>query len=96
MDVRKHKVDGVWIYGEYNFYIDNNLIAQLRRQLVELDYAYLYFGPKLYGCEDRTRIDLRYITNDEALKKAIKIVKKKLYVISSNILSDIRETNIEE
>lgn len=96
MEIRKHKIEGVWIYGKYNFYVNNKLVAKLRRQLVGLDYAYIYFLPKLYGDEDCTRIDLRYFTNDEVLEKAIKIVKKKLYMIASNILTDIRETNIEK
>ena len=98
MEIRKHKVEGKWVYGEYDFYINNNnkLVAQLRTQLVGIDYMYLYFLPNLYRDSDCTRIDLRYITYEEALEKATKIVKKKLYALASNVLSGIRETDIEE
>lgn len=96
MEIRKHKVEKVWIYGEYNFYVNNQLVAQLRGQLVGTDYMFLYFLPSLYRDEDRTRIDIQYHTYDEALEKATKIVKKKLYKMASSILEDIRETEIEK
>ena len=96
MEIRKHKVEGKWVYGKYDFYINNKLVAQLRTQLVGLDYMYLYFLPNLYRDSDCTRIDLRYLTHEEALEKATKIVKKKLYALASNVLSGIRETDIEE
>ena len=96
MEIRKHKVEHVWTYGEYNFYIGDNLVAKLRIQLVSMDYAYVYFLPNLYGDDDCTRIDLRYITDNEALEKAIRIVKKKLYKMASNALSSITETKIEK
>ena len=90
MEVRKHRVENRWVYGEYDFYIGEELVAQLTTQLVGVDYAYLYFLPKLYRDNDRTRIDLRYITYDEALEKAIKIVTKKLYLQSMNILDSLK------
>lgn len=47
MEVRKHKVENRWVYGEYDFYIGEELVAQLTTQLVGVDYAYLYFLPKI-------------------------------------------------
>lgn len=96
MEVRKHKVGNRWIYGEYDFYIGEELVAQLTTQLVGVDYAYLYFLPKIYRDNDRTRIDLRYITYDEALEKAIKIVTKKLYLQSMNILDSLKNIEVEK
>lgn len=93
MEIRKHKVNGEWIWGEYNFYVNNKLVAELRRQLIGFDYMYVYFLPELYRDNYRIRIDLRYMTFDEVLEKATKIVKKKLYIMASNILSSIIETN---
>lgn len=95
MEVRKHKVENRLVYGEYDFYIGEELVAQLTTQLVGVDYAYLYFLPKIYIGNDRTRIDLRYITYDEALEKAIKIVTKKLYLQSMNILDSLKNMEVE-
>lgn len=52
--------------------------------------------PEQYNCEDRTRIDLRYITYSEAVKRATNIVMKKLYVLSTKVLSEIREVEMED
>ena len=93
MEIRKHRVGDKCIHGEYDFYIGEELVAQLTTQLVDVDYAYLYFLPKIYGDNDRTKIDLRYITFNEALEKAIKIVTKKLYLQSMHILDNLK--NIE-
>lgn len=96
MEIRKHKVEKVWMYGEYDFYVNDKLVAQLRGQLVGTDYMFLYFLPTLFGDEDRTRIDIRYYTYNEALEKATKIVRKKLYKMASNVLEDIREAEVEK
>ena len=95
MEVRKHRVKNRWIYGEYDFYIGEVLVAQLTTQLVGVDYAYIYFLPKIYRDNDKTRIDLRYITYDEALEKAIKIVTKKLYLQSMNVLDSLKNMEVE-
>lgn len=96
MEVRKHRVKNRWVYGEYDFYIGEELVAQLTTQLVGVDYAYLYFLPKIYRDNDRTQIDLRYITYDEVLEKAIKIVTKKLYLQSMNILGSLKSIEVEK
>lgn len=96
MEVRKHRVENRWVYGEYDFYIGEELVAQLTTQCIGVDYAYLYFLPKIYGDNDRIRIDLRYITYDEALEKAVKIVTKKLYLQSMNILDSLKSIEIEK
>lgn len=84
------------MYGEYDFYANDKLVAQLRGQLVGTDYMFIYFLPSLYGDEDRTRIDIRYHTYNEALEKATKIVRKKLYKITSSVLESIKETEVEK
>lgn len=96
MEIKKHKVENVWIFGEYNFYINGKIVAELRTQLVGTDYAYLYFLPEQYHCHDRTRIDLRYMTYNEVIEKATNVVLKKLYLLATNILSEIREVEINE
>lgn len=97
MEVRKHRCDNdIWVWGEYDFYINNKIVAQLRRQLIGTDYAYVYFLPSIYRDNNSTRIDIRYKTTDEILQSAIKIVKKKLYIIVSNTLCEIQKTNIEQ
>lgn len=60
-----------------------------------MDYAYLYFLADLYKDNDQTRIDIRYLLNEEVVDKASKIVRKKLYLKASNILSSIKEITIE-
>lgn len=95
MYIKKHKIEGHWVYGEYNFYIGKQLVAKLRRQLIGMDYAYLYFLADLYKDNDQTRIDIRYLLNEEVVDKASKIVRKKLYLKASNILSSIKEITIE-
>ena len=90
MEVRKNN-DG---YMRYDFYIGEELVAELTTQL-GLDYAYLYFLPTTHKDNDRTRIDLRYITYDEAVEKAIKIVIKKLYLQSVNILDSLKNIDVK-
>lgn len=96
MEIRKFTVEKVWMFGEYDFYVNNKLVAKLRGQLVGSDYMFLYFLPNLYGDEDRTRIDIRYHTYNEALEQATRIVKKKLYKMATSILEDIKETEVEK
>lgn len=90
MEVRKNAG-----YMRYDFYIGEELVAELTT-LLGLDYAYLYFLPTMRKDNDRTRIDLRYITYDEAVEKAIKIVTKKLYLQSMNILDSLKSIDVEK
>lgn len=96
MKIKKYKPHGQWIWGEYDFYINNQIVAKIRTQLIGSSYMYVYFLPKIYKDTCCIRIDKRHITHDEALDKAIKIVKKKLYAIASNILFDIKQPDIME
>lgn len=96
MEIRKFKSYGQWVWGEYDFYVNNKIVAKFRTQLIGSDYVYVYFLPQIYGDEYCIRIDKRYITHDEALDKAIKIVQKKLYTLASNILSDIKQVEMEK
>ena len=95
MQIKKYKPYGRWIYGEYDFYVGNQIVAKFRTQLVGLDYVYLYFLPRIYGDRYKIRIDIRHITDKEALEKAIKIVQSKLYTLAIDVLSDIKHTEIE-
>lgn len=81
---------------DYEFLIGNNRVAVLSSQLSGLDYMYLYFLPDVLRDNDRTRIDIRYKTVDEAVEIATKIVKKKLYIMSSNILESIKGITVEK
>lgn len=94
MEIKKHRVNGRRRYGEYDFYINGKLIAEYRLPLIGLDYSYLYFLPELY--DDCTRINLKDMTFERALGKAINITQKKLYLLATNILTDIKNTKIEE
>ena len=96
MEIKRHKVENRWIYGEYDFYIDGVLVAQLRRQLIGMDYAYLYFLPDLYRDNDRTRIDIRYMVDSEVIEKAFRIITKKLYTMSMKVLDGIKEISSVE
>lgn len=96
MEVKKHRINGSgrWVFGEYDFYINGKLVAEYRLPLIGLDHSYLYFLPKIY--DDCTRINLKYMTFEEGLEKAINITKKKLYLLATNIVTDIKNTKIEE
>ena len=83
-------------YMRYDFYIGEELVAELLTTPFGIDYAYLYFLPTMRKDNDRTRIDLRYITYDEAVEKAIKIVTKKLYLQSTNILDSLKSIDVEK
>lgn len=96
MEIRKYKPYGQWIWGEYDFYINNQIVAKFRTQLVGSSYVYVYFLPQIYRYTYCIRIDKRHITHGEALDKAIKIVKKKLYAIASNILFDIKQPDVKQ
>ena len=45
MEIKRHKVENRWFFGEYDFYIDGKLVAQLRRQLIGM-VRILIFPPK--------------------------------------------------
>ena len=96
MQIRKFKPYGQWVWGEYDFYVNNKIVAKFRTQLIGSDYVYVYFLPQIYRDEYCIRIDKRYITHDEALDKAIKIVQKKLYTLASNTLFDIKKIEREK
>ena len=95
MKIKKHRIGTKWVYGEYDFYIGNNLVAEYRTPLIGMDYTYVYFLPSVYGDTDCTRIDCRYITSKDALKKAINLVRKKMYLLATNALSEMKSAEIE-
>lgn len=95
MEIKKHRPYGKWIYGEYDFYINNVIIANLKRQFLGYDYAYIYFLPQLYGDNYCIRINVKDMVNEEVIEKATRIIQSKLYTLATDILSDIRHTEIE-
>ena len=92
MLIKRHK----GYFGEYDVYCNGILVAEIRRQLIGMDYSYVYFLPDLYKENDCTPIFKRYLSEKEVLEKAIKIIKKKLYKLSAGILEDIRLPDTKE
>lgn len=96
MKIKRHRPYGSWIWGEYNIYVNNKLVAKIRKPLVGMDHTYVYFLPTIYGDNNCTTIDSRYLVESEVLEKAVNIVRKKLYLLATNIISDMRVSVIEE
>lgn len=94
MEIREHKPYGTWIYGEYNFYVCGRLVAKLRRQLIGMEYAYIYFLPELFNDSNCTRINICCLCNQEVIEKAANIVRKKLYIMCTGALNDMRKSEI--
>lgn len=83
-------------YGEYDFFLilgnQELKIASLRGQLVGFDKMFLYMHFPTTECS-RTVLDLKYHTYNEVLEKSKKIIQKKLYKYSQDILQSIIITN---
>lgn len=95
MQIKKYKPYGRWIYGEYDFYIGNHIVANLRRQFLGYDYVYVYFLPQIHSDSYRIRINIKDMINREVIEKATQIIQSKLYTLATDILSDIKHTEIE-
>lgn len=95
MQIKKYKPCGKWIYGEYDFYIGNHIVANLRRQFLGYDYAYIYFLPQIHSDSYRIRINIKDMINREVIEKTTQIIQSKLYTLATDILSDIKHTEIE-
>lgn len=78
--------------GEYDFFIklanEEIKIASLRGQLVGTDKMFLYMHFPTKECS-RTVLDLKYHTYEEVFENAKKIIQKKLYKYSQDILQSI-------
>lgn len=79
------------IYGEYDFFItianEEIKVASLRSQLVGTDKMFLHIH---FPVEYPTIVlDLKYHTYEEVFARAKKIVQKKLYKYSQDILQGI-------
>ena len=96
MQIKKVKLCNKWMYGDYDFCINNHIVAMVRTPIVGIDSITIYFLPELYKNEYAIKIDTRYMTEKETLDKITKIVQKKLYLFASNILSDIQTIEKEE
>lgn len=83
-------------FGEYDFFItvanEEIKVASLRGQLVGHDKMFLYMHFPERECS-RTELDLKYHTYEEVFEKAKKIVQKKLYKYSQDILKSIVQLN---
>lgn len=79
-------------YGEYDFFLtlgnEEIKIASLRGQLVGLDKMFLYVHFPISECS-RTVLDLKYHTYEEVFEKSKRIIQKKLYKYSQDILQGI-------
>ena len=82
-------------YGEYDFFMtlgnEEIKVASLRSQLVGTDKMFLYMHFPTKECS-RTVLDLKYHTYKEVFEQSKKIIKKKLYKYSQNILECIQTT----
>lgn len=81
------------LYGEYDFFItianQELKVASLRKQLVGVDKMFLYIHfptecPKIV-------LDLKYHTYKEVFEQSKKIIQKKLYKYSQDVLQGIKE-----
>lgn len=83
-------------YGEYDFFItlanEEIKVASLSRQLIGTDKMFLYMHFPTKECS-RTELDLKYHTYEEVFEKSKKIIQKKLYKCSQNILQSIVQLN---
>lgn len=79
-------------YGEYDFFItlanQEIKVASLRGQLVGNDKMFLYMHFPTKECS-RTELDLKYHTYEEVFEKSKKIIQKKLYKYSQDIMQSI-------
>lgn len=82
-----------YTYGEYEFYetINNTevRIASLTGQLVGLSKMCLTMYFPIRKCSEVT-FDLNYHTNEEVLERAKRIIRKKMYVATQDILDGMR------
>lgn len=82
-----------YTYGEYEFYetINNTevRIASLTGQLVGLSKMCLIMYFPIIKCSEVT-FDLNYHTYEEVLEKAKRIIRKKMYVATQDILDGMR------
>ena len=80
-------------YGEYDFFItianQELKVASLRTQLVGVDkmFLYIHFPAKC----PKIVLDLKYHTYEEVFEQSKKIIQKKLYKYSQDILQGIKE-----
>ncbi|MEE1256266.1 MAG: hypothetical protein UHN47_07110 [Lachnospiraceae bacterium] len=82
-------------YSEYDFFLtlgnEEFRIASLRGQLVGLDKMFLYMHFPTKECS-KTVLDSKYHTHEEVFEKSKKIIQKKLYKYSQEILRSITTT----
>lgn len=81
------------LYGEYDFFItianQELKVASLRTQLVGVDKMFLYIH---FPAEcSKIVLDLKYHTYEEVFEQSKKIIQKKLYKYSQDILQGIKE-----
>ena len=86
-------------YGEYDFFLtlgnEEIRIASLRGQLVGLDKMFLYMHFPTKECS-RIVLDLKYHAYEEVFEKSKRIIQKKLYKYSQDILTSIAEVNKDQ
>lgn len=83
-------------HGEYDFFVklgnEEIKVASLRGQLVGTDKMFLYMHFPTKECS-RTELDLKHHTYAEVFEKSKKIIQKKLYKYSQDILQSILQLN---
>lgn len=81
-----------YTFSDYNFFVkfgnEEIRVASLASQLVGTDKMFLYMHFPTDECS-KTVLDLKYHTYNEVFEQAKKIVCKKMYRYSQNILESI-------
>jgi len=87
--------------GTYKFNVvlkvcgQDMLIAQISTPLIGMDKVFVnMYLP--YDGQSETVIDMRYITENEMIEKAKKIIMKKMYKMSNDILLGIKDVNFDK
>lgn len=85
-------------YGEYDFFIKiSNIeikVASLRSQLIGTDKMFLYIH---FPLKEHSMIvlDLKYHTYEEVFEQSKKIIQKKMYKCSQDILQALKRMESE-
>lgn len=88
----KMKIEKIGHGGEYDFFIrvlnQKIKVASLRSRLMPYDEMFLYIH---FPTEEKITLDLKYHTCEEVFEQAKKIVQKKLYACSQDILQALKQ-----
>jgi hypothetical protein len=85
-------------YNQYNVFANicnkEMLVATITPQLIGFDKIYLNMYLPYEDCSEK-QIKIKYITTDEMIEKAKKIIIKKLYKMQNDIIHEMKEVNFD-